>query len=81
MRGRGLQEPGQGLLRVAPAGHGAEGNDEILRVEFDGAVEVAEGFLVARETRCVGLHNTKTRQDSLSAEQLDALRELGMEWA
>lgn len=25
--------------------------------------------------------NTRTRRDKLSAEQLDALRELGMEWA
>jgi hypothetical protein len=29
----------------------------------------------------VWVSNTKTRRDKLTAEQLDALRELGMEWA
>ncbi len=30
---------------------------------------------------CVRVSNTRTRRDKLSTEQLDALRELGMEWA
>ena len=29
----------------------------------------------------VWVSNTKQRRDKLTAEQLDALRELGMEWA
>ncbi|MGW3660725.1 helicase associated domain-containing protein [Streptomyces sp. NPDC005151] len=29
----------------------------------------------------VWVSNTKTRRDKLTAEQLDVLRELGMEWA
>ncbi len=29
----------------------------------------------------VWLSNAKTRRDKLTAEQLDALRKLGMEWA
>ncbi|MEU0375582.1 helicase associated domain-containing protein [Streptomyces sp. NPDC006283] len=29
----------------------------------------------------VWISNTKTRRDKLTAEQLDALRELGVEWA
>ncbi|WP_408997268.1 helicase associated domain-containing protein [Streptomyces europaeiscabiei] len=29
----------------------------------------------------VWVSNTKTRRDKLDADQLDALRELGMEWA
>ncbi|MFJ2722700.1 helicase associated domain-containing protein [Streptomyces sp. NPDC087437] len=29
----------------------------------------------------VWVSNTKTRRDKLTAEQLGALRELGMEWA
>jgi hypothetical protein len=32
-------------------------------------------------TSCVWISNTKTRRDKLTEEQLDALRELGIQWA
>ncbi|WP_437077889.1 helicase associated domain-containing protein, partial [Streptomyces sp. enrichment culture] len=47
----------------------------VVEVEVDGETEPAPVRLG------VWMSNTKSRRDRLTAEQLDALRHLGMEWA
>ncbi|WP_225645151.1 Helicase associated domain protein, partial [Streptomyces werraensis] len=56
--------------RLVPRGAVVE-----VEVEVDGETEPAPVRLG------VWMSNTKSRRDRLTAEQLDALRHLGMEWA
>ncbi|MFF4830101.1 Helicase associated domain protein [Streptomyces sp. NPDC001312] len=58
----------EGSDRPVPRGHSEE-------IAVDGAAEPIAVRLG------VWVSNTKTRRDKLTQEQLDALRELGMEWA
>jgi hypothetical protein len=58
----------EGAHRPVPRGHSEE-------IAVDGKAEPVVVKLG------VWVSNTKTRRDKLNAEQLDALRELGMQWA
>ncbi|GGX99911.1 helicase associated domain-containing protein [Streptomyces fructofermentans] len=58
----------EGAHRPVPRGH----SEEIM---VDGEAEPVAVKLG------VWISNTKTRRDKLNAEQLDALRKLGVEWA
>ncbi|MGX1887272.1 hypothetical protein [Streptomyces sp. NPDC055287] len=58
----------EGVDRPVPRGHSEE-------IAVDGEAEPAVVKLG------VWISNTKSRRDRLTAEQLGALRELGMEWA
>lgn len=58
----------EGADRPVPRGHGEQ-------IAVDGEAEPVTVKLG------VWVSNTKTRRDKLTAEQLGALRELGVEWA
>ncbi|MFH9015552.1 helicase associated domain-containing protein, partial [Streptomyces sp. NPDC017943] len=58
----------EGADRPVPRGHSEE-------IAVDGEAEPVAVKLG------VWVSNTKSRRDRLTAEQLDALRELGMQWA